>query len=732
MYMEEGDDALRLKPLERLPRGGALLETSAGWIQFGAVPETIKDTLGKPSGVPRIFVIPPKLVSLERGVSFADLEFPVYFNFFVHGRRITVICDAHQRDVLSTVLSEAVFGPAEIDPSMDQPGGRSPRAMVDLKAELAWFRKHPRHPDARIELDDLVEFVLYDPEGNARLGDVTITRRGETFVVSDGGEVVAEIGSELKLPPLKPEPVGKRKPFIPPHFGMTFIGTGHGFDPSAKTSGFILWINGRGIMVDPPVDSIEWLTDYEVNPKHIDSLILTHCHADHDSGTLQKILEEGRIKVYTTRTIMGSFERKYRTLLGLDKRRWEDLFDFVPVTVGEPIRIAGGEFWFQYTLHSVPCIGFECFFGGKSMVYTSDTLYDPDVFNRLYEEGVISAERRDDLLNFPWHHDLVIHEAGVPPIHTPVATLAKLPDHVKERLWLVHTNPKNLPEGANLRIAETGLDQTLVIDVETHPTSDAIELLQVLSKVDLFKGFTVDKAAEFLGMVTKVSFKAGEQIIAKGSRGDRFYMIMSGKAAIRDGLHDVKHYGPYDYFGETAIILDQPRNADVFATTDLIALAMNRHDFLYFVRGSGIVERLRRLAAVRLQDSWELLDQVDVFGPLTATQKTMLQTFMVAQTFAPGEELASAGEGLRACFLVVEGEVERVEGERVLGTVGPGGFVGEVDLLYEPGKLDVSYRARGEVKTYRLPKRDLLWFLKKNPGVNVRLAAQSAAIGRGA
>jgi CRP-like cAMP-binding protein/glyoxylase-like metal-dependent hydrolase (beta-lactamase superfamily II) len=709
--------------LERLPRGGALLETSAGRIQFGAVPETIKDTLGTASGVPRIFVLPPKLVSLERGVSFADLEFPVYFNFFALAQRVTVICDEAQREILSTVLREAIFGPERIDMTLDQPAWRATRTVPDLEAELAWFRKHPRKPGARIELEDLVEFVAYDAAGTARLGEVCITRRGETFEVADGGVVIAEIGAELKLPPLAPEPVGTREPFIPPYFGMTFIGAGHGFDPTTKTSGFILWVNGRGIMVDPPVDSIEWLTVDEVSPKYIDSLILTHCHADHDSGALQKILEEGRIKVYTTRTIMGSFERKYRTLLGLDKRRWEDLFDFVPVTVGEPIRIAGGEFWFQYTLHSVPCIGFECFFGGKSMVYTSDTLYDPTLFERLYEEGVLSAERRDELLNFPWHHDFVIHEAGVPPIHTQAETLAALPDDVKDHLWLVHTNPSSLPAGSNLRVAATGLDQTLVIEAQSHPTSEAIDLLQILSKVDLFKGFTLDKAAEFLGMVQRVSFKAGEQIIAKGSAGDRFYMIASGKAAVRDGLHEVKHYGPYDYIGETAIILDQPRNADVFATTDLTALALDRHDFLYFVRGSGIVEMLRRLAAVRLLDSWELLDSIDAFGSLTATQKTMLQTLMVAQSFEAGEVLAAEGDLLRACFLVIEGEVEVSRGGEAVATIVPGSFLGEVNLLYEAGRLAHTYRAKGALRAYRLPKRELVWFLKKNPGVYVRLAA---------
>ena len=40
-------------------------------------------------------------------------------------------------------------------------------------------------------------------------------------------------------------------------------------------------------------------------------MILTHCHADHDAGTFQKILLEQRVTVMTTKTIMASFVRKY-------------------------------------------------------------------------------------------------------------------------------------------------------------------------------------------------------------------------------------------------------------------------------------------------------------------------------------------------------------------------------------------------------------------------------------
>ena len=47
-------------------------------------------------------------------------------------------------------------------------------------------------------------------------------------------------------------PVPKRQTFHPPSFGVTVLGNSHGFDKNGTTSGYVLWVNGRGIMVDPP------------------------------------------------------------------------------------------------------------------------------------------------------------------------------------------------------------------------------------------------------------------------------------------------------------------------------------------------------------------------------------------------------------------------------------------------------------------------------------------------
>ena len=192
-------------------------------------------------------------------------------------------------------------------------------------------------------------------------------------------------------------------------------------------------------------------------------LILTHCHADHDSGTLQKILDGGTTRVYTTPTVMESFRRKYRALTGMSEAEFMGLFEYCPVGIDQPVTIGGAEFRFKYRLHPIPTLGFECVFQDQSLVYSSDTFYDPDAIERLQAEGVLSASRARDLLDFPWHHDLILHEAGIPPIHTPLRVLAALPDEVKGRMYLTHVSQNAIPPESGLRLAPTGASQTLVV-----------------------------------------------------------------------------------------------------------------------------------------------------------------------------------------------------------------------------------------------------------------------------
>ena len=70
------------------------------------------------------------------------------------------------------------------------------------------------------------------------------------------------------------------------------------------------------------------------------------------------------------------------------------LFDFRPVVIDEPFHIHGGQLRCWYTLHSIPALGVEAFFAGKSVAISGDCMYNPEIFEQLRTKGIISEGRK--------------------------------------------------------------------------------------------------------------------------------------------------------------------------------------------------------------------------------------------------------------------------------------------------------------------------------------------------
>ena len=406
-------------------------------------------------------------------------------------------------------------------------------------------------------------------------------------------------------------------------------------------------------MVDPPVNSTEWLEDSNVSPKFIDSIILTHCHADHDAGTFQKILEEGKVTVYTTETVMGSFLEKYSALSDVDTEYLGKLFNFHPVKIGSPLYINGGKFEMFYTLHSIPTIGFRMEFQNQSFVYTSDHNNDPSLHNELFEEKIISRERYDELTNFPWNSNVIYHESGVPPLHTPIKYLDSLPEELKKRTVIYHIARKDFPEETSLTLARFGMENTLYFPTQAPPYEDAYQILSVFKRLDFMQDMPVWKAQELLDIVDIKKFSKGERLIEKGTPGTEFYIIYAGNITVEnEGLDDSKIYGPYDYFGEVALITGQSRAADVYAETDVVLFTIEKDKFLNFIVGTEFEKILKKVAATRSIETWNLLSMNRFFKLCTSYQKTWIESIFIPCAIPAPTDTIHEGEMLKSVYLV--------------------------------------------------------------------------------
>lgn len=710
---------------QELNRGGLLVRHGDFTLQVGAYPETIKDTMTAKQGVPDLFLVPRELFDHHLGISAVELEFPLYYNFYLKKRKLRFICHRHQLKPVLRVLKESLFGPTTMKHELEYRQGKDSPGFPDLARETAYFKKDPALPKGKLRFADCIQPLLFDDQGCCEVDGVVVQDLGEDrYRLSSGGqslEFLFEPGNGLAPPSGEGTPVE----FEPPAFGITLIGSGHGFDAGAKTSGFIVWLNGKGVLVDPPVNTTAWLRRQGINPRAVEDIILTHCHADHDSGTLQKILQEGRVRVHTSPTIMQSFARKYRALTGLSKNQFLGLYDFHPVMLDESANIAGGEFHFQYRFHPVPTLGFETFFQGKSFVYSSDTLWDPEAIQKLADEGLFSPSRAEDLIDFPWHHSLILHEAGIPPIHTPVSVLAGLPDEVKQRLYLVHISQTAIPEDSGLRLAPTGARESLSIAIPEVEHSLAQRSLDLLAHIDLFRTLYVSKAAEFLRFAKHRSYEPGEQVIQSGQPGNDFYMILSGEAEIRREGRAVRVLSRYEYFGELAVVEDSPRSADVYARSKLEVLTLGRYDFLCFLSGTQLLPLFRRVARNRFYKAEDLVELNPRLCELTSYQRSQLMAILSPRDLKPEEVLYQRGDRLSHYYIVAKGEL-RLEGlARPEVVAGPGAFLGQVAL-----DLEVSFHmrtavAQGKARVLQASAGEMREFFRHNPGFTYRLARQS-------
>ncbi len=701
-----------------------MIPTAGGNIQFGIPPETIKDSMKLECGVPTTYIVPNYMFDITKGLSLSDIEFPVYFNSFISKRKTRIVCSENQRKRIEDAISEALFGPKTIDVENEFVGGEDTPGFTTLKTEMDSFKKGPTASDGMLSLDDFVEFSVLDDKLAARFGDINVQfDRHYNLRVFEKEKEIALIQRDFPIMPRKPALSGLPLAFHPPLFGITTLGTGHGFDPNANTSGLIIWVNRRGIVVDPPVNSTEQLLQIGVSPKLIDKVILTHCHADHDAGILQKILQEGKINLYTTNTIFKSFMKKSAALTGIEEEMLKKLVNFFPVSIGEVMIIGGGKFNFNYTLHSIPTISIQASLHGKSMIYSSDTMNDPEYINKLYEEGVLTKNRRDFLTDFPWYHDVIFHEAGLPPIHTPLSYLCSLPEETRKRIYLVHVNQDLIPKESGLRIAPTGLQSTIELDVRPLPYESAIEMLDAFSHIDLFKSLTFEKAREFLLAFEVNNYKADEVIFHKGDKGDKFYVVISGEVDIVLDGKCITTYGTGGYFGEKSLFANENRTATAIAKYDTRLLSIQKDEMLSFIRGTDSERLLRQIAIFQNVELRDTLKNNSIFVALTATQQTELHGLIKPfyKTFHTGEKILDKETGSKSAYIIMEGNADVYLKNDLISTLTKGSLFGVKSVFKESGSYPFSIIARDDVRLYYIGHEDLEKYLDKNPGVYIKM-----------
>lgn len=108
---------------------------------------------------------------------------------------------------------------------------------------------------------------------------------------------------------------------------------------------------------------------------------------------------------------------------------------------------------------------------------------------------------------------------------------------------------------------------------------------QALAKVELFQDMDPYERTKLSDVIGVEKYKKGDFIIKQGDEGKTFYILEDGTANATKVLQGkseaevVMKYKPGDYFGELALLRNEPRQANVVADSDVSVMTLDRSVF---------------------------------------------------------------------------------------------------------------------------------------------------------
>ena len=282
-------------------------------------------------------------------------------------------------------------------------------------------------------------------------------------------------------------------------------------------------------------------------------------------------------------------------------------------------------------LHSIPTVGFDLNFRGRSFVYSSDHLNSIEKFDELLKKKIISRKRHSEFLSFPWDNDVIYHESGFPPLHTPIGILDNLDKKIKEKTSVYHIAAVDFPKKTDLTLCKFGISDTNVIPVEESVFYQAYTIVENISRVDIFKELSVLKVRDLLSICETVNFKAGDHVIEKGKKDNNFYVILAGSMVLykdKNKKEVAKRFGRFQYLGEVSLLTESPRTADVYAETDVEVISIEKNAFLNLIKGTETEKSLRYIVENRDMQSWQTISSTDFYDLLTSSQKTEMELLL--------------------------------------------------------------------------------------------------------
>lgn len=156
-------------------------------------------------------------------------------------------------------------------------------------------------------------------------------------------------------------------------------------------------------------------------------------------------------------------------------------------------------------------------------------------------------------------------------------------------------------------------------------------ITDLLKQIPLFESLLDSERQRLASLLQRRSLDKGETLFHKGESGSAFFIIIRGviKIGVSNKLGDevtlaILRNG--DFFGEMALLDEQPRSADATALEDSLLYVLNREDFFPFlVQNENAVRSILRSLSMRLRRTDDLIAELSFLTISARLAKRLLE-----------------------------------------------------------------------------------------------------------
>ena len=240
---------------------------------------------------------------------------------------------------------------------------------------------------------------------------------------------------------------------------------------------------------------------------------------------------------------------------------------------------------------------------------------------------------------------------------------------------------------------------------EKNPKKEDYEIIYTLiSKHFLLQTLNDQAKNEIIISMSLYRLKEGKTLFTQGSPGNFWYIVQSGELNkyMNNKLNGTIKAG--QSFGEHALMNNSPRNNTVISTKNCTLWGLKRQVFRKI---------LEFIFTTNFEQNMKFLNGINI--PLDNTIKSIMANNLIQEFYHKDQYIFKEGEFGSCMFIIKEGEVDCIKGDKVIRTLKQGDNFGQKALL-EGDKRSLDVKAKTDCQLYSISSE----FFKHQFGENYK------------